>query len=183
MPHSAARDVRPPQKRRRIASNSSPQPIITVTEASPLKQHWQSKNTSTICTSCKRAVTTVAGLLLCARCTSPTCAICSRTCTACMPSQPPTPHLTWSPTPTPSPSHSPRRLALALNSANTNSVSATSASPVVTKRKKPRDDDEKSHDDSDEFACGSGCGRSVCRDCCFENPQESTTTCYDCYGR
>ncbi|KAJ7213279.1 hypothetical protein C8J57DRAFT_1730925 [Mycena rebaudengoi] len=182
MPLTASRDARP-QKRRRLADNTSLQPIITVTEpmASPTKQ---SKNMAAICTSCQRAITALAGVLLCARCASPTCAICSRTCTASMPSPPPTPHLTWSPTPTPSPSLSPRRTVLALNSANTNSVlAAAHTAPTAAKRKKHKDDEEAAPDDEADYGCGSGCGRSVCRECCFENLQESTTTCYDCHGR
>jgi hypothetical protein len=195
MPLTASRDARP-QKRRRLADNTSLQPIITVTEpmASPTKQ---SKNMAAICTSCQRAITALAGVLLCARCVtrpvqlgilrhslsdnkyrcaSPTCAICSRTCTASMPSPPPTPHLTWSPTPTPSPSLSPRRTVLALNSANTNSVLAAAhtapTAPTAAKRKKHKDDEEAAPDDEADYGCGSGCGRSVCRECCFENLQE-----------
>ncbi|KAJ7112903.1 hypothetical protein C8R44DRAFT_984786 [Mycena epipterygia] len=166
------RDARPSVKRRRL--NPS-QPIITVTHPSPQKQPAKPAAAGPgICTSCHRAAPGL--LLLCARCASPTCAICSRTCTACMPSQPPTPHLTWSPTP--SPAHSPRRLALALNAANTNHANA-SAGAGASKRKKLKDDGEEERAEEDADA---GCGRTVCRECCFETPQESTTTCYDCYG-
>ncbi|KAI5117697.1 hypothetical protein M0805_007766 [Coniferiporia weirii] len=27
-----------------------------------------------------------------------------------------------------------------------------------------------------------GCGRTLCKNCCFENAQTGTTTCYECYG-
>lgn len=147
---------------------------------------------ATVCASCHRAFTARLSLLIqCARCVSPvrpetvhltrpggtdrcrapTCAICSRTCTACPPSMPPTPALTFSPTPPPTPPHSPKRAALAL-STNTN------AAPVATaKRRKLRDADEdekfgaEGEGKAEKEDVLPGCGRTVCRNCCFESPQ------------
>ncbi|KAI0942489.1 hypothetical protein AcW1_003108 [Taiwanofungus camphoratus] len=139
---------------------------------------------ATVCASCHRAFTARLSLLIqCARCRAPTCAICSRTCTACPPSMPPTPALTFSPTPPPTPPHSPKRAALAL-STNTN------AAPVATaKRRKLRDADEdekfgaEGEGKAEKEDVLPGCGRTVCRNCCFESPQSNTTTCHDCYSR
>ncbi|KAJ7652248.1 hypothetical protein B0H17DRAFT_1101616 [Mycena rosella] len=189
MPHAASRDMRPLPKRRRLnpiapASAAPPLPAISLIHPTPPPISKPAPK-STSCAACHRAPGLTA-LLVCARCAATTCAVCSRTCTACVPSRPPTPCLTWSgpPTPAPSPAHSPRRLALALIGANTNTNSVPAPAP---KRKKPRDEEDARREDEDrdrdEGAENAGCGRTVCRECCFEMPQESTTTCYDCYGR
>ncbi|KAJ7199595.1 hypothetical protein GGX14DRAFT_699770 [Mycena pura] len=178
---TTAREARPLPKRRRLnapPSHSAAPPMLSIP-----------KSTTAVCASCHRASTSFTGVLLCSRCAAPTCAVCSRTCTASLPSPPPTPLLTWSPTPNPtplvSPAHSPRRpaLALALN-VNLNAPNAhTGAASAVPKRKKPRDDEESPRNAEDGGGVAPGCGRTVCRECCFESSQESTTTCYDCYGR
>ena len=125
--------------------------------------------------------------------------MCSRTCTHSVTSQPPTPHLTWSPTPTPPLAPSPRRSVLALNSPNTNiclraadqSLLTPTQISVAGKRRKivdgdgydsdlshlrhlkdtlsgddgiDRQDQEQPQDD-----LGVGCGRLVCRRCCYED--------------
>ncbi|KAJ7159937.1 hypothetical protein C8R43DRAFT_1124306 [Mycena crocata] len=182
---STSRDVRPFPKRRRLNPPpfSAVQPSITVTEPSPLKAPPLRPNPPTVCASCHRAAP---ANLLCARCTAPTCAVCSRTCTAAVSSPPPTPRLSWTPTPTPSPSHSPRRTALALIAPNSVPASANTthalpnhgnahpsahaaAHPIgsfppagAPKRKKPREN-------GDGDANGDGCGRTICRECCFES--------------
>ena len=114
------------------------------------------------------------------RCLSITCSVCSRTCTASAASQPPTPHLTWSSTPSPSPAGgSPRRSVLSLNSPNTNIISdpalTATSNAIAGKRRKFVDQDDLPRrkdggDDREEF--GPGCGRFLCRNCCFENIQK-----------
>ncbi|KAF8233792.1 hypothetical protein L208DRAFT_1435457 [Tricholoma matsutake] len=167
------------QKRRKLGSaSSSPVPTIP----SP-KQH---SSTRPICISCHRAVNSA--LIICPRCSSPTCAICSRTCTLIVPSVPPTPHLTRSPTPMPmSPSQSPCRPALALQSTNTNlcDLQSNITHGASSKRRKAVDQDDSNDGqyDHSEFDLFPGCGRTTCRNCCFEDVQSNSTTCYDCYSR
>ncbi|KAF7291106.1 hypothetical protein MIND_01253700 [Mycena indigotica] len=146
------RDSRPPAKRRRVNSSQS-RPYSNSDLPS-------TKTLGLTCSSCHR---TVIGSLSCPRCGHATCIICSRTCTAAVHSPPPTPQLSWTPTPTSSPMHSPKKSILALTNTNLDSSNA--------KRKKP----------GEEEGMG-GCGRVVCKDCCFESQQESSTTCYDCCG-
>jgi hypothetical protein len=112
------------------------------------------------------------------RCSSPTCAICSRTCTSTLPSIPPTPLLTRSSTPLPiSPSQSPRRLALTLQSTNTAlydlQLSVANVISNTGKRRKAADegDDEGPEGRLSEFDLLPGCGRIICRNCCFEDVQ------------
>jgi len=128
------------------------------------------------------------------RCASPTCPICSRTCTAPPPSRPPTPHLTYSPTPastppllptslplpTPlTPSASPRRTALGLTSLNINNASFSGASVNGGgggRRRKFRDEEGNldaacdTDGKADEVALN-GCGRVMCKACCEESWQ------------
>jgi hypothetical protein len=104
-----------------------------------------------------------------------TCAICSRTCSASMPSHPPTPHLTFSPTPSPSPTTiSPPRIALSLNSRSANSAispaliasshnfSALGANipPISGKRKKDKEDEEPEGYHAPGPGMGTGAGTS-----------------------
>lgn len=117
-----------------------------------------------------------------ARCTAPTCMICSRTCTASVTSRATTPSLTWSTTP--SPAHSPRRSALSLHNANTNTNFNTNLNTNTNfsgKRKHGKADDGKADDenvnnggtDRDESLIKPGCGRTFCKNCCFEDFQKS----------
>ncbi|KAH9931756.1 hypothetical protein B0H21DRAFT_96362 [Amylocystis lapponica] len=134
------------------------------------------------CTSCHRAFTARPNhLIVCARCRAPTCTICARTCTACPPSAPPTPALSFSPTPPATPLPSPRRSALALH---TNTLAFTPG-----RRRKAREDEEE-HVEGEEGCVKDagaeilpGCGRTICRNCCFESLPSNATTCYDCCGR
>ncbi|KAL0947974.1 hypothetical protein HGRIS_010599 [Hohenbuehelia grisea] len=191
------------------------------------------------CTSCHRAfhTTTVLGdLTACSRCSALSCTICARTCTRSMPSLPPTPHLSFSPTPSPTPPPPPRRMALAPSSAsmiiNTvidalpidawvplgstptaghllahrGDIEPGAASSTTGKRKKGSEDEER--DDEMSGAAlpidgvvpapvahaqwtlaegtasgdGPGCGRFVCKACCYEDSKSDFTTCFDCYG-
>jgi hypothetical protein len=123
------------------------------------------------------------------RCERLTCNVCSRTCTHLPPSQPPTPMLSYSPTPpcTPLPPL-PLRLAVTFQSAA--SAAAVKLPRVTSKQRKRREFDGGSNpndnhhmaedfmDDApnDEMIIdGRGCGRKVCRNCSFENPQRSVS--------
>ncbi|KZT66895.1 hypothetical protein DAEQUDRAFT_729674 [Daedalea quercina L-15889] len=149
-----------------------------------------------VCISCHRSFARrVSEIVRCARCRATTCVVCSRTCSAPPLSLPPTPALTRSTTPSASPMSSPRRPALALstNSRTSNAllspVPPLSEQPAIGKRRKPlrRDTDGDEHqswssDDekvSKEPTRG-GCGRTICRNCCYENFLSAATTCYDC---
>ena len=153
------------------------------------------------------------------RCRTTTCLVCSRTCTAPPLSLPPTPALTRSPTPSMTPHPSPRRPALALstNSRTSNGTATTAPSlcggTATGKRRKPLpwdpEDSDRANSPSDDEKVGkdmerSGCGRTVCRKCCLENPVRcawphcsqyppnqwakssvfsATATCYDCLNQ
>lgn len=111
------------------------------------------------------------------RCFSTTCAICSRTCTDSAASQPPTPHLTFSPSPSPVPS--PRRSVLSLNSSNVNlplmDPPSTSAQFSTSGHRRKHVDDDDLPDrqnaslEEDQGEFGPGCGKFICRNCCYED--------------
>ena len=122
------------------------------------------------------------------RCGQLTCNICSRTCTHLPPTQPPTPMLSYSPTPpcTPLPPL-PLRLAVTFQSAA--SAVALRSPRVTSKQRKRREFDGGSNPndnqhmmedflgdptDDEMIIDGRGCGRKVCRNCSFENPQRFT---------
>ncbi|KAK0231474.1 hypothetical protein IW262DRAFT_1344459 [Armillaria fumosa] len=161
-------------KRRRISLLST-KPVSTSSE--PVKDIPVG---GLVCTACNRAINTrTSCAILCSRCGSSTCVICSRKCTAHRPpSSPPTVSL------------SPSRSALALNAPNTNLMTATTMnlplSPLLQshKRKKAADSDTEgkleSIKDSDCEEEGTSCGRMICRNCCVENVESDTTTCLDC---
>ncbi|KIM34870.1 hypothetical protein M413DRAFT_450019 [Hebeloma cylindrosporum] len=204
--------TKPPLKRRRLLRGTTSSPTPTTAPKAITTNATGVKGVS-ICASCHRALslTTGAGSIIqCAVCSSITCTVCSRTCTHSVTSQPPTPHLTWSPTPSPPLAPSPRRSVLALNSPNTNNslrpadqlpLTPTQAS-VAGKRRKIMDVDGYDSDlphlrhlkdllagdsgidrqDQDQSELGLGCGRLVCRKCCYEDIPSNTTTCLECYG-
>jgi hypothetical protein len=131
-------------------------------------------------------------LLIC-RCASPTCSVCSRTCTAPPPSQPPTPRLTYSPTPTPTPSlpstplplptplppsASSRRTALGLTSLNINNASFSGPYGAAGGGRRRKFKDEEGNLEAAEEGEGKvdegsskGCGRVMCKGCCEESWQ------------
>ncbi|KAK0191584.1 hypothetical protein F5146DRAFT_606594 [Armillaria mellea] len=162
-------------KRRRISPLSS-KPDSTSSE--PVKDIPVG---GLVCTACNRAINTrTSCAILCSRCGSSTCVICSRKCTAHRPlSSPPTVSLSRS------------RSALALNAPNTNLMTEPTANPPLPplpqshKRKKTADSDTESKlesiKDSDCEEEGTNCGRMVCRNCCVESVQSDTTTCLDCF--
>ena len=119
------------------------------------------------------------------RCRATTCLVCSRTCSTPPVSLPPTPALTRSPTPSMTPHPSPRCPALALSTNSLTSNGTVTTGPSVGgqiatgKRRKPlpgdADDSEGADSSSDDEKVGKetlrhGCGRTVCRKCCYENP-------------
>jgi len=122
------------------------------------------------------------------RCEKLTCNVCSWTCTHLPPSQLPTPMLSYSPTPpcTPLPPL-PLRLAVTFQSA---ASAVAIRSPRVTRssHRKRREFDGGSNPNDNQHVVldlddgstndemiidGRGCGRKVCRNCSFENPQRS----------
>ncbi|ESK87223.1 hypothetical protein Moror_5811 [Moniliophthora roreri MCA 2997] len=192
-------------KRRKISSSKSSFSSISTIDSSRANSGLPtgiSATTRLTCVSCHRGLNASSSSkascpVFCARCNSPTCTICSRTCTGPVPatanaisplsefgqdSVPETPRLTWSTTsPASSPSppslvSSPRRFALAINAANTNTNANIWMNFNTSTNKRKISDQE---DESDEGkARGSGCGRVVCRNCCTENAQ--SIVCHDC---
>ncbi|KAF8346424.1 hypothetical protein F5887DRAFT_883571 [Amanita rubescens] len=168
---------RPPHKR--LRTSASPIPTISsIDSATSRTAPVPSKSPNPLgCSSCHRLLSQTKLTNSISRCSAPTCAVCSRTCTARVPSQPPTPHLTWSPSP--SPPQSPRY-------PNTSSSTGKTGHVTGKRRKASQDDfiDQISNSDGseDDYGIGPGCGRTVCRDCSVENIQSNTISCYDCYG-
>ncbi|KAK7018505.1 hypothetical protein R3P38DRAFT_2983097 [Favolaschia claudopus] len=158
------RETRPLKRRRLSPASSTPSTAPQAALTAP-------KTPPGVCASCHRAATTNP-ILFCPRCNASTCTVCSRTCTARAPlsSKPQSPL---------------RRPALAVNAANTNTNTNNNSPaeiPAPVKRKKSlweEDEGERQGQDGQEFGSGTGCSRTVCRACCFESPEE-TTTCYDC---
>ncbi|KAJ7024448.1 hypothetical protein C8F04DRAFT_1302052 [Mycena alexandri] len=175
---TSARSLRPLPKRRRL------NPLTPYTAQKPTELNAAKiapKTAGSICASCHRAATASA-ILFCSRCSSPTCAVCSRTCNATLSDASLAPRLSASSTPMYGFTPTPRRSVLALNAANTNANA--NAAPAAVKRKKPRDSDEDRLEGREPCDNSTdGCGRIICRACCLESSQESTTTCYDCDRR
>lgn len=186
-----------PLKRRRLNDHGSVSPENCFSPSQPLPLTLRCGVVNP-CSCCNRPVPPKpSSSFLCARCAQLTCNICSRMCTHLPPTQPPTPILSYSPTPpcTPLPPL-PLRLSVTFQSA---ASSAALKSPRVTSKHRkrrefdggsnPNDNQHMMEDFVDELTDdemiidGRGCGRKVCRNCSFENPQSESTTCYDCYGR
>ncbi|KAJ4474084.1 hypothetical protein C8J55DRAFT_518886 [Lentinula edodes] len=187
LPHNKRRKLSTSPK---LPSMPSPPMIFSHPSANP-------KNAALTCSSCHRHAQNASRsfIVFCARCGSPTCTICSRTCSASTPSAT---HLNWGPSTNTGPNSNPlrqpqsqslQRFALTLNSANTNTAGYANA---FGKRKKSKDDDSLSERDcairlehvneSGEAELGGSCGRTVCKSCCFESNLNDNVTCYDCYG-
>ncbi|KAJ8515817.1 hypothetical protein ONZ45_g6800 [Pleurotus djamor] len=188
---------------------------------------------SSSCVSCKRALSSArSGIVICARyvgfsvyliiidrltrvfpapyllwliasCQRPSCGICSRRCTRSIPSYPPTPHLSFSPTPTPSPTISTRRLALSTNTHTLNSedtpkkrkispggydsdeMSRENIRTVLNSIGRSKLDDcgqdsPASADSEHDGGYSEGCGRTFCKACCYEDAE--AVTCLWCNG-
>ncbi|EPT02249.1 hypothetical protein FOMPIDRAFT_160388 [Fomitopsis schrenkii] len=186
--------ARPLPKRRKLASAQVGRKSSSTSTFGLTVQHLDTLTHGTaLCTSCHRNFAQrLNEVVRCARCRATTCLVCSRTCSAPPLSLPPTPALTRSSTPSPYPS--PRRPALALSTNSripngmVNALPSTRGHAATGKRRKPlllnsdegcSSDDEKAGKDTSQH----GCGRTVCRKCCHENPLSATTICYDCLNQ
>jgi len=188
--------LKKPLKRRRLNDYGSVTPENCFSPSQPLPLTLRCGVVNP-CSCCNRPLPPKpSSSILCARCGQLTCNICSRTCTHLPPSQPATPMLSYSPTPpcTPLPPL-PLRLSVTFQSA-ANAVAFKSPRVTSKQRKRrefdggsnPNDNQHMMEDFFDEptddgmIIDGYGCGRKVCRNCSFENPQSESTTCFDCYG-
>jgi len=217
--------TRRPQKRRRLSTASISTSATTdssrtvVPFASPTTEHWHAQDaleassalrgpehkadSPTSCISCHRSLATPEGkqsqVVVCPRCCTSSCSICSRRCTALPPSMPPTPSLSYTPTPPGSPALSPEPLngcefedtPRARTRAYVYSQPVHEEPPMSRRRRSRDEDDEEGTvvgGDDGDFSVKSaiesnpGCGRLMCKNCCIENSQTGITTCYDCYG-
>ncbi|KAH8113079.1 hypothetical protein DFH11DRAFT_1602940 [Phellopilus nigrolimitatus] len=203
--------TRRPQKRRRLSTTSSTTSDTDSTCAppylSPPADDALGQTTHDLsdpsCTSCHRYLAVSSGetgkqsqRIICPRCQATSCSICSRTCTAIPLSMPSTPLLSFSPSPpgTPLGASDNRPLPHDLDDTpkTRTHAQATARHTESSRRRKKRDEDDDDEGtvvggDDDSSTKGSdrvqpGCGRTFCKNCCIENPQTGTTTCYDCYG-
>ncbi|KAJ6452271.1 hypothetical protein C8R45DRAFT_1041088 [Mycena sanguinolenta] len=172
------RDARPLPKRRRLNPAPTPQPTFVSSESIPATKSAP----AAVCASCHRAAT-IRPLLVCTRCNASTCAVCSRTCTT---------RSTSTNSSVSDQTTATRRPALAINAPNTNATIAPAMKRKKNLCEEDGDGDECGrHPDFDgcglvsesDVGNGTGCGRVVCRVCCFESPQEAATTCLDCCSR
>lgn len=105
------------------------------------------------------------------RCGEATCTVCSRTCTGpCLPATLPLDSVEMQ-------AQSPRRFALTLNSANTNSNSTAGVGSNSGPGKRKKLAEGMRLDDGDENE-GTSCGRTVCKNCCFESNQKYVVPVY-----
>lgn len=113
------------------------------------------------------------------------CSICSRICTTCPPSMPPTPLLSYTPTPpaTPTLPCSPLPSDADDTPKARAHAHAFSVASDHTRRRKKREDDEEQTliggDDDYGKSPGeqsAGCGRTFCKNCCIESTQKSVFT-------
>ncbi|TDL23364.1 hypothetical protein BD410DRAFT_787173, partial [Rickenella mellea] len=191
----------PQKRRRLSTTSSTTSTATTSTLLSPLTNFsdvslWNTTRSTTpqghlSCTSCRRAITANSeakpgNLVVCPRCHATSCIICSRVCSAAPPSLPPTPLLSYSPTPpaTPLVLASPtRHVSQLLGDVPT--PRATRTTRAGTRRKEREGEDNFECDEnesgfldvesgeglSEKGKYVSGCGRTLCRDCCIENTQ------------
>ncbi|KAH9168516.1 hypothetical protein EDB89DRAFT_1572427 [Lactarius sanguifluus] len=154
----------PQLKRRRLLSNS----LVPLLTPNLLAASLKPSRIST-CTSCHRTI----GLkssppLVCARCSTSTCAICVRTCTG---DPLPVPSSRGTGTRNPSPHRLPSPPPLGNPSV---------ASPSRRRRARDEDIDTVLKAKAPEGE-GTGCGRMICRTCCLEILQSETVACLDCF--
>ncbi|KAJ3740107.1 hypothetical protein DFH05DRAFT_1510331 [Lentinula detonsa] len=183
----------PPNKRRKLSASTKPNFNFSPSNTLSLTSAVLKNAASSTCSSCHRHAQIVSNtsIVLCARCGSPTCTICSRVCSASLPLPS---HFPWSISPPyttfGSYSHQfqqlsaqlPQRYALT-NSANTNTIGN-----LFGKRKKSKDNLNcttrvVNGNENEEAELGRSCGRTVCKSCCFESPQNDAIICYDCHER
>ncbi|KAJ3991584.1 hypothetical protein F5050DRAFT_1130506 [Lentinula boryana] len=175
----------PPNKRRKLSASTKPTFNFSPSIALSLTSAVLKNAPSSTCSSCHRhaQIVSKSSIVLCARCGSPTCTICSRICSASLPLPS---HFPWSISPpytTFGPSshhfqqlsaHLPQRYALT-NSPNTNTTGYVDN--LSGKRKKSKDNLNcttrvMNGNENEEAELGRSCGRTVCKSCCFESPQK-----------
>ncbi|CUA75119.1 hypothetical protein RSOLAG22IIIB_01763 [Rhizoctonia solani] len=199
-----------PRKRRRITSNNSiaTQPDVFVNHQaqrpyfSDTRQHasgsvqflefsveTHSQETCQTCRKCKSNY-------YCSRCSTPTCSICTRTCTIAAMSTPPTPLLCFSATPSPKLSHSRLRADDYLDGFEgidaddlQMRLSQSSNPPTASKRRSSPSDDKSyrrgTYDETNDTSwwgepSSGGCGRVICQACVLEDANSHESTCLDC---
>ncbi|CAE7191294.1 unnamed protein product [Rhizoctonia solani] len=198
-----------PRKRRRITSNSSvaTQPDLPVNHLpqrpcfSDIRQHPSGSaqflelgmeiRSQETCQTCRRCKSNH----YCSRCATPTCSICTRTCTIAAMSTPPTPLLCFSATPSPKPSSS--RLPTDDSSDSSEGIdvedlrmrlSQSSNLPTASKRRSSSSRDKSGrniYNETNETSwwgepSSGGCGRVVCQACAVEDTDRHESTCLDC---
>ncbi|KAJ1310026.1 hypothetical protein OPQ81_006779 [Rhizoctonia solani] len=197
-----------PRKRRRITNTSfatqldlnlnhpSQRSCFSVTPQRPnsfyLLELGVETGSQETCQTCRRCKSNY----YCSRCTTPTCSICTRTCTIAAMSTPPTPVLCFSPTPSPKPGTA--RLSMDDSSDSIEAIDAgdlrirlsqSSALPTASKRRSSSSEDKSSgrniYNETDdtswwEESSSGGCGRTVCQACAIEDADSHESTCLDC---
>ncbi|KAL5635811.1 hypothetical protein ACGC1H_004567 [Rhizoctonia solani] len=198
-----------PRKRRRITSNNSvaTQPDFSVNHRpqrrcfSDTCQHASSSAQSLelgvetrsqeTCQTCRKCKSNH----YCSRCATPTCSICTRTCTIAAISTPPTPLLCFSATPSPKPSFSRLPTDDSLDGFEIDAddlrmrLSQSSNLPTASKRRSSSSGDKSSgrniyNGANDTSWWGEppsgGCGRVICQACAVEDADNHESTCLDC---
>ncbi|KAF8710723.1 hypothetical protein RHS03_02353, partial [Rhizoctonia solani] len=199
-----------PRKRRRITSGGSiAAQLDSSTNRSPqrhcysdIRQHASGSvqflelgveiGSQETCRTCRKSISNY----YCSRCATPTCSICTRTCSIAAISTPPTPLLCFSATPSPRPSS--KRLLADDSSDSFEGIDADDLRmrlsrsgnlPTASKRRSSssaisssgRDADNETNDTSwwEEPSSG-GCGRVICQACAVEDADSHESTCLDC---
>ncbi|KAF8744383.1 hypothetical protein RHS02_02284, partial [Rhizoctonia solani] len=199
-----------PRKRRRITSGGSiaAQPDSSTNRSpqrhcySDIRQHASGSvqflelgveiGSQETCQTCRKSISNY----YCSRCATPTCSICTRTCSIAAISTPPTPLLCFSATPSPRPSS--KRLLADDSSDSFEGIDADDLRmrlsrsgnlPTASKRRSSssaisssgRDADNETNDTSwwEEPSSG-GCGRVICQACAVEDADSHESTCLDC---
>lgn len=202
--------TKPPFKRRRIAAPPPSAHMITIPSVNGLQQPGVVKGNlvhtscrpvgvqqQNCCVSCHRSLLGMpGGPVVCARCESLSCRICSRRCTSSGSGrmEPPTPNRSGTHTPSERsespyesnmPKMRPRSSSMVdLDDENENTSTSKSAETRQTGRRRkassPDRDDVRDGSYYGDEVRGEGCGRTVCRSCCFEDVERDTSTCLDC---
>ncbi|KAF7760705.1 hypothetical protein Agabi119p4_10114 [Agaricus bisporus var. burnettii] len=187
-------------------SNNKRQRLATTPQKTLTSCEFRSLNIpNATCTSCRRSLAQ-AYFILCSRCSATTCVVCSRTCDASGSSDYPPSNLSTS-TPVP---RRVALTVTSSNTNPPNSANNYSKCAVPGKRRKFTDDSAniadtgignfqennanspvtnvnvfrhigyKTERQLHDNELSSGCGRVICRNCCFENSQNNAIACHDC---
>ncbi|KAF6754813.1 hypothetical protein DFP72DRAFT_1170101 [Ephemerocybe angulata] len=200
--------TKPPFKRRRIAAPPPAAHMITIPSVNGLQQPGVVKGNlvhtscrpvgvqqQNCCVSCHRSLLGMpGGPVVCARCESLSCRICSRRCTSggFVKTSPPPPSRGRTGTPSersesPNNSDLPTRRRRSSSMIDLDDENESANVDVETKRagrrrkaSSPDRDDDRNGSYDEERGGAEGCGRTVCRSCCFEDVERDTSTCLDC---